>query len=48
MCRKDGGLVDVGAIPYQQAIEQMEAASKSGASKVDAHLAAEAAEQVEA
>jgi len=44
MCRKDGGLIDVGAIPYPEAIERMEAASKSGASAVDEHLVAQPAE----
>jgi len=38
-CRKEGSdgveLIDVGAVPYKQAIAQMEMASKSGASAVD-------------
>merc|ERR1719183_755683 len=38
MCRKDGGLVDLGEIPMQQAIAKMELASKSGADAVDVLL----------
>jgi len=42
MCRKEGSegveLVDVGAVEYKQAINQMELASKSGASAIDVLL----------
>ena len=38
MCRKDGGLIDLGAIPYKEAVAKMELASKSGASAIDVML----------
>jgi len=38
MCRKDGGLVDLGEIPMQDAINRMEVASKSTMSAVDVLL----------
>ena len=42
MCRKEGAdgveLVDVGAVAYKQAINQMELASKSGSAAVDVLL----------
>jgi len=38
MCRKDGGLIDLGEIPMQEAINKMELASKSSASAVDVLL----------
>ena len=38
MCRKDGGLVDIGEIPFKEAVAKMEVASKSGAAAVDVLL----------
>ena len=38
MCRKDGGLIDLGAIPYKEAVAKMELASKSGANAIDVML----------
>ena len=39
MYRKDGALLDLGAIPYQQAVSILELAAKEGADKVDDVLA---------
>ena len=51
MCRKEGAdgveLVDVGAIPYKQAINGMELASKSGSAAVDVLLLGKEGEETE-
>ena len=38
MCRKEGSLLDLGAIPYTQAVDRMEAASKARQATVDESL----------
>jgi len=44
MCRKDGGLIDLGEIPLEQAISRMAHASSSSASEVDVVMASGAGE----